>query len=1197
MSTWQFWVDRGGTFTDIIGRAPDGSLHPLKLLSENPAYPDAATEGIRRLLEITGSKDPIDAIKIGTTVATNALLERKGARTLLVTTRGIADQLRIGTQHRPKLFVRDIVLPAPLHDGVVEADERVTAEGTILIPLDLAALEAALAAKRAEGFSACAIAFLHGYRFPEHERQAADAARRAGYVQVSASHEVSPLIKYVPRAGTAVADAYLSPVLRAYVDGVAATSTARLYFMMSSGGLTDARHFRGKDAVLSGPAGGVVGAVKTAFLAGEPCVIGFDMGGTSTDVLHCADTGDGAYERTQETEIAGVKLRTPMMLVHTVAAGGGSILHDDGVRLRVGPDSAGAKPGPLSYRRGGPLTVTDANVMLGKLRPEHFPRLFGPSGTEALDDAGVRIAFAALAARHAMTPEALAEGFIRIAIENMANAIAKISVQRGYDVTRYALNCFGGAGGQHACLVAEALGMERILIHPLSSLLSAYGIGLANVSAIRERAIGLALAAGTAPQVAQAAKSLRDEAAAALAHYGLASAAVSIEVTAHLRYAGTDTALEVPCLGIEDMREAFEAAHRRRFGFGFEGRDIMIDFLQAEASGGGAEPDEPVRALATAEPVPYETVRVFMKGQWRDTPLYLREALAPGNAIAGPALLIEPNQTIVVEPGWALEITARDHVRLTRSGAIERAAAQASLTRPDPVRLEIFNNRFMAIAEEMGLTLEKTAASVNIKERLDFSCAVYDADGSLIANAPHMPVHLGSMGDSVAAVRAKHPAMKAGDAFVLNAPYAGGTHLPDITVVAPVFDEAGKTLLFYTAARGHHADVGGISPGSMPPFSRSVEDEGILLDSVKAVDAGRFLERELRAAFGAGRNPARNPDQNIADLKAQLAACAKGAQELRALCAEAGLDTVRAYMGHVLDNAEAAMRQAIATLGSGEFETRMDGGATIRVRIETDRKARTATVDFTGTSPQQSNNFNAPESVTKAAVLYCFRCLIDGDIPLNAGCLRPITLVVPPGSMLAPRYPAAVVAGNVETSQAVTDAIFGAMGVLAASQGTMNNLTFGSDRHQYYETICGGAGASATAPGASAVHTHMTNSRLTDPEILETRFPILLRRFAIRRGSGGAGANRGGEGVIREIVFREAMTCSILSTRRETEPFGLAGGGPARSGRNTKIAADGTRTPLSGCDSTDMQPGDAILIETPGGGGFGPARKQEGKDR
>ncbi|HRE59843.1 MAG TPA: hydantoinase B/oxoprolinase family protein [Micropepsaceae bacterium] len=1182
---WEFWIDRGGTFTDIVARAPGGSIVTAKLLSENPGqYDDAAVAGIRHILGL-GKDEPlpaarIAAVKLGTTVATNALLERKGAPTLLVTTKGFADQLRIGTQHRPKLFVRKIELPPQLYASVIEADERVLADGTIENALDEEALLAQLREAYAKGLRAAAIVFMHGYRFPEHEKRAAACARRAGFTQISVSHEISPLIRFIGRGDTSVADAYLSPVLRAYVERVAShLKGIPLYFMQSNGGLAHADHFRGRDAVLSGPAGGVVGHVETARAEGFEKLIGFDMGGTSTDVSHFA----GAYERVQETTIAGVRLRVPMLSVNTVAAGGGSILVAEHGRLRAGPESAGAMPGPACYRNGGPLTVTDANLMTGRIHPGFFPALFGKSGTEKLDHAIVEEKFGELAARFGKPPEAMANGFLDIAVDNMAQAIRKISVARGYDVTEYTLSCFGGAGAQLACRVADALGMESIFIHRYAGVLSAFGIGHTGIRVQHDAAILAPLSPETEARAQEIAAELAARARADVAAQGASTDAITTLSTAHLRYEGTDTTLEVKLAAPAAMRAGFTALHRQRFGFSDETKPVFVESLSVEALSIPETKAAAGPALATTAK-PLGATRLYAEGSWHEAPICDANSLSPGEMVAGPALITEPLSTIVIEPGWQAQRTHAGNLHLTRIAP--RARAMVAHT-ADPVRVELFANLFMSIAEQMGLTLEKTASSVNIKERLDFSCAIYDHDGNLIANAPHMPVHLGSMGESVAAVRAGHPAMQAGDVFALNAPYAGGTHLPDVTVVMPVFDEAGQKILFYTAARGHHADIGGISPGSMPPFSRSVEEEGVLLDNVKIAGNGRFHEAELRALLTSGTWPSRNPDLNIADLKAQIAACQKGANELRAAASHFGLGVVQAYMGHVQDQAEAAVRAVIGRLADGAFTLTMDGGAKIAVRISVDRTSRSATIDFTGTSPQQKNNFNAPAPVAKAAVLYAFRCLVDADIPLNAGCLRPLSIIVPEGSMLKPHYPAAVVAGNVETSQALTDAIMAALNAMAASQGTMNNLTFGNARHQYYETICGGAGAGPGFDGESAIHTHMTNSRLTDPEILEFRFPVIVESFVIRRGSGGDGKWRGGDGVVRTLRFREAMTASILSTRRETAPFGLAGGSDAMQGLNHIRRADGSITPLKGADVADVAAGDAIIIATPGGGGYG----------
>ena len=1195
MKPWNFHIDRGGTFTDIVAEGPDGALSSLKLLSQNAAYDDAALEGIRRVLGAAPGapipRERIGEVRMGTTVATNALLERKGEPTVLVTTKGFADQLRIGNQARPKLFALKIELPDMLYARVVEAAERVAFDGEVLLALDEAALLADLRKARAEGIAACAIHFMHGYRFPAHELRAAEIAREAGFSQISVGHQTAALPKFVPRGDTTVADAYLSPVLNRYTARISdALGDVRLFFMTSNGGLASAKFFRGKDAILSGPAGGVVGMAETAKEAGIARVIGFDMGGTSTDVARF----EGEYERVYETEVAGVRLKTPMMAIHTVAAGGGSILHFDGARFSVGPDSAGARPGPKSYRGGGPLTITDANVMAGKLRPDLFPKIFGPDGDLALDDAAVRGAFQDLAREigDGRSAEAIADGFIRIAVENMANAIRKISIAKGYDARNYALNCFGGAGGQHACLVADALDMSTVLIHPLSGLLSAYGMKLARLRSVRQQSVGMCLNAALMEHLENLSGDLGGLAALDIAAQGGANIVVDTKI--HLRYEGSDTAIPVK-LGA-GMAQDFAMKHAQQFGFGFEGRPLIAESVEVEAVS-TPSPPEPgqrvwVRGLARSNLTPTLSpksegegnyVRFFSQGAWHDAKVRSSETLASGESVEGPALLIEPHQTVVVEPGWRAEMTARRALILTRK--VPRATGTKAGTDVDPVLLEVFANLFMAIAEEMGVTLQNTAASVNIKERLDFSCAIFDAEGALIANAPHMPVHLGSMGDCVTAIMRKHPAMREGDVFVSNAPYDGGTHLPDITVVMPVFVD-GKCR-FFVASRGHHADIGGITPGSMPPFSKDIAEEGILFDGIVMVRGGVFDDGAVRAVLEGSAWPARNPDQNIADLKAQAASCAKGAEGLKRACANNGLDVVEAYMRHVQDNAEASVRKVIEALKDGVFEMPMDGGAVIHVAVTVDRERRSARIDFASTSAQAANNFNAPGSVTKAAVLYVFRCLVDSDIPMNAGCLRPLEIVVPDGSLLRPRPPGAVAAGNVETSQAVVDALFGALGVLAASQGTMNNLTFGNERRQYYETICGGAGAGRDFDGQSCVHTHMTNSRLTDPEVLEDRYPVVVEEFSVRHGSGGAGAHKGGDGARRRIRFREAMTAAILSTRRDTDPFGLEGGKPGARGITTLIRASGERVRLRGRDEVHVEVGDAIEIETPGGGGFG----------
>ena len=1201
-NNWQFWIDRGGTFTDVVARTPDGDVVSHKLLSENPEhYPDAALEGIRRLLGVdTGGEiptDAVEAVKMGTTVATNALLERKGEPTVLVTTKGFRDALRIGYQNRPRLFDRNIQLPEMLYGRVIEADERLSADGDVLTPLDEGHLHRELQQAFDAGLRSAAIVFMHAYRFPEHEKSASAIAQECGFTQISVSHQVSPLIKLVSRGDTTVVDAYLSPILRRYVDRVAAElGCIRLMFMQSNGGLTDANLFQGKDSILSGPVGGVVGMVRTAAEAGFQKVIGFDMGGTSTDVSHY----DGVYERAFETQVAGIRMRAPMMSIHTVAAGGGSILYFDGARYRVGPDSAGAVPGPACYRRGGPLAVTDCNVMLGKIQPAFFPRVFGPKGNEPLDRDVVADGFAALAADieratgDRRTPEQVAEGFLMIAVENMANAIKQISVQRGYDITEYALNCFGGAGGQHACLVADALGMNTVFVHPLAGVLSAYGMGLADMRAMRERSTESALSEDGLASLAGVLGDLEKEAFEEIEKQGVAAEAITIVRKAHIRYDGTDTALMVDYRSAADMTADFEYSHRRRFGFVMAGRDLIVETLSVEAIGatGEGESSSAPQTPATTPAEQLDKMEIVSGGESHVAPVYVRETMLPGSIVQGPAIIVEETGTTIVEPGWQAETASRGQLILRRWQP--RPAVNAIGTGrgegegADPVMLEIFNNLFMSIAEQMGAVLANTAHSVNIKERLDFSCAVFDRDGALVANAPHMPVHLGSMGESVRTViRERGPDLRPGDVSILNAPYNGGTHLPDVTLMTPVFDDDGSNILFFVASRGHHADIGGVTPGSMPPDSTTVEQEGVLIDNFLLVEEGRFRERKMRALLGSGPYPARNPDQNIADLMAQLAANEKGVAELNRMVAHFGLDVVQAYMRHVQDNAEESVRRVLDVLKEGKFSYEMDGGAIVRVAISIDKQQRRACVDFTGTSAQLGSNFNAPQAVTQAAVLYVFRTLVDDDIPLNAGCLKPINIIIPDGCMLNPHYPAAVVAGNVETSQVVVDALYGALGVMAAAQGTMNNLTFGNEKHQYYETLCGGAGAGPDFDGADAVHTHMTNSRLTDPEILEWRFPVLLEEFSVRSGSGGQGAHRGGEGTIRRLRFLESMTAAILSGHRRIPPYGMAGGKPGVCGANRLERSDGSELILAETAQVEAGPGDVFVVETPGGGGYG----------
>ena len=1197
---WQFWIDRGGTFTDVVGRRPDGSLVTHKLLSENPEqYKDAAVAGIRYLLGLLPG-EPITAaqvacVKMGTTVATNALLERKGEPTLLVTTRGFRDALRIAYQNRPRLFDRHIVLPEMLYSAVVEAQERVGAQGEVILPLDELLLKQKLTIEYGRGKRCISIVFMHGYRYTAHEKAAKRIAHEVGFTQISTSHETSPMMKFVSRGDTTVVDAYLSPILRRYVQQVASEMPGvKLFFMQSSGGLTDAHVFQGKDAILSGPAGGIVGMARTASVAGHDKVIGFDMGGTSTDVSHYA----GEFEREFETQVAGVRMRAPMMSIHTVAAGGGSILTFDGARFRVGPQSAGANPGPACYRRGGPLAVTDANVMVGKVQPHYFPKAFGPSGNESLDDAVVRDRFAVLALQTGRTAEDAAEGFISIAVQQMANAIKKISVARGYDVTRYTLQCFGGAGGQHACLVADALGMTQVFVHPLAGVLSAYGMGLADQNVIREQAIEVKLAASALPGIADALDALAASAEAELQRQQIGSGILATHRRVHVRYEGSDAALVIAFGTVDQIQAGFESAYRQRFAFLMQGKGLIVEAVSVEAIIAGDAPAEPRHTVhpprdLRASGVVRDTVRMYSGSQWHDAALVVREDLQPGDVVPGPAIIAEKNATTVIEPGWTANLTAFDHLSLSRHAP--RAVKYAAGTTADPVLLEVFNNLFMNIAEQMGLQLQNTAYSVNIKERLDFSCALFDAQGNLIANAPHMPVHLGSMGESIKTViRENTGTMRPGDVFVLNDPYHGGTHLPDITVITPVYLNArsqapvtGGLPMFYVGSRGHHADIGGTTPGSMPPFSTRIEEEGVQINNVKLVAQGVLQEAQMLALLESGEYPSRNPQQNMADLKAQIAANEKGLQELRKMVDQYGLDVVQAYMVHVQNNAEESVRRVITRLRNGEFTLPLDNGAQIKVAIRVDTATRSAEIDFTGTSAQQTNNFNAPTAVCMAAVLYVFRTLVDDDIPLNAGCLKPLKVIIPPGSMLNPNPPASVVAGNVETSTCITNALFGALGVMAAGQCTMNNFTFGNARHQYYETVSGGSGAGDGFNGTSVVQAHMTNSRLTDPEVLEFRFPVRLESYEIRAGSGGAGQWTGGNGGVRRVRFLEPMTASILSNGRKFGAFGMAGGMPGEVGLNRIVRANACVETLGHIGQSEMQVGDIFEIHTPGGGGFG----------
>jgi len=1198
---WQFWVDRGGTFTDLVALCPDGTLKTHKLLSENPdCYEDPALHGIREILGLPKTAslptDQIDVIKMGTTVATNALLERQGQRTVLITTTGFADALKIGYQTRPDIFALDIQPTAQIYQDVIEAHERVAADGEIIIPLNETALLLKLSKAYAEGIKSCAIVFMHGYRFPGHELQAAKMARKIGFKNVSVSHEVSPLISLIGRGDTTVVDAYLSPVLNKYIKRFSnQTGGIRLLFMKSDGGLTDAKQFCGKDAILSGPAGGINAMAATGKAAGFKNIIGFDMGGTSTDVSHYS----GEFERRYETVVAGVRVRVPMLNIHTVAAGGGSILHFDHGRFKVGPESAGANPGPASYGRGGPLTITDCNVQLGKLQPEFFPKVFGKNANQPLDCQAVEKKFKALVKKiknqtgQVMTLENIAEGFLNVASQNMAAACRKISTERGFDVSNYVLNCFGGAGGQHACLVADALGMTKILLNPYAGVLSAYGMGLAPITIIKEQTIEATLNPETLSLAQQFFVKKEIEGIRQLKAQGIDQQQISIQHKLHIKYHGTDSTLLTDFTDVQQIKQQFESLHRKQFGFVMEDVEFVVAAVQAQIIGNSSTTafQQISKPNSVTTSTAQQTRLITMACETKETAIYQRDQIPAGHLVLGPAIILETVSTIVVEPGWTALLKDNGDIIMERTAPlitdkiINDKNQSATI---DPVRLEIFNNRFMSIAEQMGVTLRNTAYSTNIKERLDFSCALFDLNGGLVANAPHVPVHLGSMGESVRAVLSDcGPSIKPGDVYMLNSPYNGGTHLPDITVVTPVFNDKKTAIIFYVASRAHHADIGGITPGSMPPDSRSIEQEGILIDVFKLVENDRFLESKCQQLLQSGPYPSRNAKQNMLDLKAQIAANAKGSQELLSMAHEFGEKTVADYMSSIQDNAEQQVRSVIGLLKSGQFELTMDGGAKIKVSIDIDHKTKSACIDFTGTSSQQPNNFNAPKAITHAAVLYVFRALIQSDIPLNEGCMRPLTIITPVGTMLNPVTPAAVVAGNVEVSQCITDALFAALGIMASSQGTMNNFTFGDMDHQHYETICGGGGAGPDFGGAHAVHTHMTNSRLTDAEILEWRFPVRVDEFSVRQNSGGKGHHTGGDGVVRSIKFLKPMTAAILSGKRQTSPFGMRGGANGKSGINTVTRHDGQQLKLSGCQQIEMQAGDIFHILTPGGGGWG----------
>ena len=1194
---WQFWIDRGGTFTDIVAKKPDGKIIIDKLLSENSdAYKDAAVEGIRRILELKKDDkiptDIISSVKMGTTVATNALLERKGDRTLLLITKGFGDLLRIGYQNRPLLFDLNIKLPELLYERVVEVSERLNDKGDVVTELNEEEVRNSLIKAKSDGINSVAIAFMHSYINPDHENKIEQIAKEENFNQISVSHKVSPLIKLVGRGDTTVVDAYLSPILRRYVNQVSEelkdTKSTQLMFMQSNGGLTDANLFQGKDALLSGPAGGVVSMTQTGKQAGFNKLIGFDMGGTSTDVCHFA----GEFERSFETELAGVRIRAPMMQINTVAAGGGSILSYKDGRFQVGPESAGAIPGPASYGRGGPLTVTDCNVLLGKLNPDFFPKVFGETGDQPLNFEIVKKKFLDLSdiiSKEKNEPMMdifkMAEGFLKIAVENMANAIKKISIQKGYDLTNYMLNCFGGAGGQHACNVADSLGISNVMIHPYAGVLSAYGMGLAEIRSIREghfeKNITNILDAENLIEIlsSQAKKDLNDQ--------DISDASIILLKNAFLHYKGSHQNLEIKFDTPENMRKSFEQEHKKRFGFFVEDREIFIEMLTVEAVGKKTDNYNflnPNTSTTKANPIAFK--KMYVNGSKINTPIYKRDELIIGQNISGPAIIVEATGTNIIDDSWSGTIDK--HYNLILSRVEEKKLQKGIGTSVDVVMLEVFNNLFMNIAEQMGATLANTAYSVNIKERLDFSCALFNNEGSLVANAPHVPVHLGSMSEAIkTVVRLNKDNIYPDDVFVLNAPFNGGTHLPDVTVITPVFDKNGKEIIFFVASRGHHADIGGKTPGSGPPDSKHIEEEGVLIDNFKLFDKGIFREQEMRKILSSGKYPCRNIEHNMADLAAQVAANKTGIHEINSMIDQFGIETVHAYMNHVQDNAEESIRNAIVNLKQGEYEYELDNGEFIRVNVKIDKKNREAIIDFTGTAPKNPFNYNAPMAVCYAVILYVFRTLVGNNIPLNEGCFKPIKIIIPNNSMINAKYPSAVIAGNTEVSQLTCNALFGALGVIAGSQATMNNFIWGNDSIQNYETICGGTGAGPNFHGTSAIQTHMTNTRSTDPEVLETRFPVRLEEFSIRENSGGKGKFNGGDGVTRKLRFLEPMTVTTLCSHRRVKPFGLNGGSPGDCGKEWLERTDGKILNLNGNDSCEVEPNDLFVMQTPGGGGFG----------
>lgn len=1196
-SGYLFGIDRGGTFTDVVAWAPNGEVHVRKILSNRVHnIEDSAISGIREIIGL-GQGDPIgrdlvEAVCMGTTVGTNALLERQGEPTVFVTTAGFKDALRIGYQNRPRLFDLNIQLSTQLYSSTIEVDERVNVEGKVLVTLDEEKVRRDLEKAFNENYKACAIAFMHGYRFPKHEEIVARIAREVGFTQVSTSHECSGMIKFIGRAETAVVDAYLTPILGAYKRKLdEALGNVPLFFMQSNGGLIDSSQFKGKDCVLSGPAGGIVGAVATCKAAGLENIIGFDMGGTSTDVWHYA----GHFERTTESQIAGARIRSPIMMIHTVAAGGGSIVAFDGRRFKAGPKSAGSIPGPACYRNGGPLTVTDCNIVLGRIPPRYLPSIFGPNGDLPLDSSRPHELFDALTEQvNATGPDQktkfdCAEGFLDIAVENMANAIKKISTERGYDLSRYTLCCFGGAGGQHVCKVAEKLNMTSIFIHPLAGVLSAFGMGIADLRALEGATVEKILDANEYKQLQALMRPLEKKAKAKLISQGVREPDIIMIQRAVVRHKGASSGLEVVFESLDTLRQAFEELHEKHYGFKLPESDVVVESVTIEAAG-SHRPAIRASSENVGKPdvnsKPFDHTSMYSRGRFEDVPVYRYDQIGLAAEINGPAIIIDPFSTTVVDADWRAVKDATGALKVAYVGEARIASIDAK--RVDPIHLELFNNRFRSIADQMGQALANSAHSVNIKERLDFSCAIFDKERNLIANAPHIPIHLGAMSESVDVVAKEFCAsMQPGDHFVLNSPYKGGAHLPDVTVVMPVFNDGGTEVLFYTAARGHQADIGGKTPGSLPPDSRDIYEEGALIEPMRLVHRGVFAYDDLYRLLTTAQFPARNPKQNIIDLKAQVAACIRGGDELKRLISEFTEDVVVAYGTHIQDVSEQELRAIVDRIPEGTFTCKHDMGHQVSVRITVDRERRSIKVDFTGTSPQVATNFNAPPAIARSATLYVFRTLIDRDIPLNSGCLRPIEILIPENSLLSPQHPAAVSSGNPETSVLVTDALYGALDIIGGSQGTMNNFTFGNDTYQYYETICGGAGAGEGFDGASAVHTHMTNSLMTDPEVFELRFPVLLEEFSIRNGSGGKGRWSGGEGTRRRVRFLAALDMAIVANRREIAPVGAKGGQAGAVGEHRVIRRNGTISNLISCDKTHMNVGDVFEILTPGGGGYG----------